>query len=235
MTVRSRLESLYSEFENLLGPLWRDRLTLVAVTKTVGPEAVREAAACGVTDFGENRVQELTRKVEALGDLGARWHMIGHLQTNKAALALRHSTLIHSVDSLRLAVEIDRRAQQTGKRVRVLVEVNVSGEPSKSGLAAGEVERLLDDLAVRDRAQPLSIVIEGFMTMAPYTDDETVIRPVFTGLRNLLKRLKTRPERFLELRHLSMGMTNDYRIAIEEGATIVRLGTRIFGENQEAA
>lgn len=202
---------------------------MVAVTKTVGPEEVRAAAACGVTDFGENRVQELQRKIEALPDLSAKWHMIGHLQTNKVSQAVHHASMIHSVDSERVGLEIERHARQARRRYPLLLEVNVSGEASKGGFSPDQVVRFVDDLARKDSVEPLSIVIEGLMTMAPFTDDEAVIRSVFRELRQIKESQAKRQERFLDLKHLSMGMTNDYRIALEEGSTMLRLGTRIFG------
>ena len=226
--IRANVSQLFDELVHLRGPGWRDGLTVVAVSKTVGVDEVRAAAAAGLTDFGENRVQELIRKVEALPDLPVRWHMIGHLQTNKAKPAVAHAGIIHSVDSLKLALEVDARARGRAP-YPVLLEVNVAGEDSKGGLAPAEVEPLLDELARRDGEQPLAIEVAGLMTMAPYTEDEGVLRRTFRGLAELRARVAARASRWLKPVQLSMGMSNDYRIAIEEGATMVRIGTRLFG------
>lgn len=226
--IRSSVAGLFTELEGLRGPAWRDGLTVVAVTKTVGPDEVRVAASAGLTDFGENRVQELVRKVALLSDLEARWHLIGHLQTNKVKTAVAHAGMIHSVDSLRLALEADTRARGRPAPYPVLLEVNISGEASKGGFAPREVGPFVDELARRDAAEPLAIEVVGLMTMAPHTSDEAVLRGTFGGLRQLREELARRGERFLRPVNLSMGMSNDYRIAVEEGATMLRIGTRIF-------
>lgn len=226
--IRNSVAGLFTELEGLRGPSWREGITVVAVSKTVGPEEVRVAASAGLTDFGENRVQELVRKVSDLSGLGVRWHLIGHLQTNKAKAAVAHAGMIHSVDSLRLALEVDARARGRPAPYPVMLEVNVSGEASKGGFSPGEIGSFLDELARRDAAKPLAIEVAGLMTMAPYTADEAVQRSTFRGLRQLREGLARRSERFLRPAHLSMGMSNDYRIAVEEGATMLRIGTRIF-------
>lgn len=226
--IRNRAAELVAELEQLRGSRWQDGLTVVAVSKTVGPDEVRAAASAGLTDFGENRVQELVRKGALLGDLGLRWHLIGHLQTNKVKAALAYAGMIHSVDSLRLALEIGARTRGRPAKFPVLLEVNVSGEASKGGFAPRDVGPLLDELARRDAEEPLSIEVAGLMTMAPYTDDEAVLRKCFRGLRALRDEVAARGERFVRAVHLSMGMSNDYRIAVEEGATLIRVGTRLF-------
>jgi pyridoxal phosphate enzyme (YggS family) len=228
--IRSNVLRVQTELERLRGPDWRSGLTLVAVTKTVGPDEVRALAAAGVSDFGENRPQELVRKVQELPELSARWHMIGHLQTNKVKATLAHAGLIHSVDSLKLALEIDKQARAQGRTVQVLVEVNVSGEASKGGFAPPDVARLADELSQRDGQQPLAIEVAGLMTMAPLTGDETVQRSTFRGLARLRDELAARAGRFWRPVHLSMGMSNDYRIAVEEGATMIRVGSALFAD-----
>ena len=226
--IRSNVDALHAELERLRGPDWRSGLTLVAVSKTVGPDEVRAAAEAGVTDFGENRPQELVRKVQALPDLTVRWHMIGHLQTNKVKATLAHAGLIHSVDSLKLALEIDRQARALGRTVPVLLEVNVAGEATKGGFAPPDVAPFLDELAQRDGQQSLSIEVVGLMTMAPFTDDEAVQRGAFRGLAKLRDALAGRAGGFFRPEHLSMGMSNDYRVAVEEGATMIRVGSALF-------
>jgi len=195
---------------------------LVAVVKTVGPEMVRALQALGVTDIGENRVQDACRKQETLGGtLELRWHMIGHLQTNKVRHALRLFEMIHSVDSVRLAQEIDRRAEREGTAVPILVECNTSGEESKFGVAPEELPELLDAILPLEHVR-----LEGLMTMAPFVDDPEEVRPYFTALRELAE--KARAATGLPLPHLSMGMTQDFEVAIEEGATMVRIGSALF-------
>jgi PLP dependent protein len=199
-------------------------VTVVAVTKTQPPALVRAAVAAGVRDLGENRVQELEEKVEAVGRDAARWHLIGHLQRNKAARALPLFDLVHSLDSPRLAETLSAAADKAGTRVRALVQVNTSGEESKYGLPPeGALE------AVAEMAALPGLALEGMMTMAPFTDDEAVIRRTFRGARELCEAAARQVPGFAG-RHLSMGMSNDYEIAVEEGSTLVRLGSVIFGE-----
>ena len=199
-----------------------DDVALVAVTKTVGPEVIQALPALGATDIGENRVQDACAKHEALGgSLGLRWHMIGHLQTNKVRHALPLFVLIHSVDSLHLAAEIDRRAEPTGSVVPILVEVNVSGEGSKFGVRPADLVPLLCGLVELKQVR-----VEGLMAMAPFVDDPETTRPCFAALRELAA--KARAATGLALPHLSMGMTQDFEVAIEEGATLIRVGTALF-------
>jgi pyridoxal phosphate enzyme (YggS family) len=200
-----------------------DSVRLVAVTKSHPFEAVEAALAAGLTDLGENRVEEMESKVERFGADAARWHMIGHLQSRKARRAAVAAHLIHSVDSLRLAEKISRAASDEGRLVRVLAQVNTSGEESKSGFAP---DRALDEIAAMAELQGLSV--EGLMTMAPFVDDEVVLGDAFGQLRRLSEELRAGgmtvgPE-------LSMGMTNDLEIAIREGSTMVRIGTALFGQ-----
>jgi len=195
---------------------------LVAVTKTVTAAAARALVELGVRDIGENRVQEAARKQESLADLDVRWHMIGHLQTNKARDAVRMFDLIHSVDSERLAAALDKRAPE-GHEVAVLVQVNVSGEESKFGVPAAAA---LDH--VRRVAGFPGVRVEGLMTMAPFVDDAEQVRPVFVRLRRLAAEISALGIPRVEMRHLSMGMTQDFEVAIEEGATLVRIGTALF-------
>jgi pyridoxal phosphate enzyme (YggS family) len=200
---------------------WRHSVTIVAVTKTHGPEAVRAAAAAGITAVGENRVQEALAKQEAISDAPLEWHLIGTLQRNKAKHAVGRFALIHSVDRFDLAGELDRRGAP-GTRQRVLVQVNCSEEPQKGGVEPSELPALLDAL------QPLErLDVRGLMTMAALTDDVAEQRRAFRLLRGLRDEAAGRGH---VLPELSMGMSGDYAVAVEEGATMVRLGTVLFGE-----
>jgi pyridoxal phosphate enzyme (YggS family) len=195
-------------------------VTLVAVSKTMPAAAIREAVSAGVKILGENRVQEAREKIEALPG-AVEWHLIGHLQTNKAKLAVGLFDCIHSLDSIRLAQELGRYAEEAGRRLRCLVEVNVGEETQKSGAAAAEVRPLLE--AARRLPQ---LSIQGLMTIPPFLPDSESVRPFFRRLRDLRDRLESEG---WTLPDLSMGMSHDFEVAIEEGATLVRIGTAIFG------
>jgi len=198
-------------------------VTIVAVTKGFGTDAVRAALAAGIADIGENRVQEAVQKQDELGaggkGTGIRWHLIGHLQRNKARLVVGRFDIVHSLDSLELATELNRRLQAP---LRVLLQVNVAGESQKSGCAPAETPALAREVAALEHLR-----LEGLMTMAPLTDDEDAQRRTFRGLRVLRDRIKE--EEGLWLPTLSMGMSGDYASAAQEGATVIRLGTVLFG------
>jgi PLP dependent protein len=203
-------------------------ITLMAVSKTFPPELIREAYSAGLRQFGENRVQEFSAKREALRDLhGAQWHMIGHLQTNKAAKAAELFMAIDSVDSLRLAQKLDDAGQRLGTTLGALIEINAGGEAAKSGLGfdSAELETLL-------RAAPSLKHLEfrGLMTVPPFLDDPEQVRPWFRKLRELRDRIAARQLPEVNMNVLSMGMSHDFEVAIEEGSTCVRLGTAIFGD-----
>jgi PLP dependent protein len=199
---------------------------VVAVTKTHPPEAVRAVLAAGLQDAGENRVQELEGKVEAVGRDAIRWHLIGPLQRNKAKRAIHLFDLLHSLDSERLAEKLSTEAQEAGLTVRALVQVNVSGEESKTGFPAGAAV----DAVGRMAALP-GLELRGVMTMAPFTDEERVLRETFRRTRELGESLARQVPGFT-LAELSMGMSNDFEIAVEEGSTMVRLGTILLGERE---
>jgi PLP dependent protein len=197
-------------------------VTIVAVTKGFGVDAVRAGIAAGLLDIGENRVQEAMQKQEALGAGSQaseiRWHLIGHLQRNKAKVVPGRFELVHSVDSLALATELDKRAAG----LRVLLQVNVAGEEQKSGCAPDEARPLTRQISALGNLR-----LEGLMTMAPFTDDVEVQRRTFRGLRVLRDTIKE--EDGIWLPTLSMGMSGDYATAVQEGATVIRLGTVLFG------
>lgn len=201
-----------------------EEIALVAVSKTMPLELVRFAYEAGVTDFGENRVQDALPKIEAFHPAGMRWHMIGHVQTNKAKRVAEAFDTVQSVDSLHIAEALNRHAAEAGKRLPILLQVNVSGERSKEGMTPEETP----ELARRIAALP-SLLIQGLMTIAPLAADPEEARPAFRGLRLLRDQLR-RDLPDIAWEHLSMGMTDDYPVAIAEGATIVRIGRAIFGE-----
>jgi pyridoxal phosphate enzyme (YggS family) len=200
---------------------WTHPVTLVAVTKGFGIEAVRAARAAGLDDLGENRVQEALGKMETAEGRGARWHLIGHLQRNKARQVADRFALVHSVDSLALAAELDRRAAAGGRRLPILLQVNMAREPQKSGCAPEDAPALARRLAALE-----ALALEGLMTLAPFTADTDVQRRTFREVRRLRDVLQ---EEGLWLPTLSMGMSGDYATAVEEGATVIRLGTVLFG------
>jgi len=200
-----------------------DAVRLVAVTKTVPVETIPILLEAGQADIGENQAQQLRDRARELAGLGVRWHMIGHLQRNKVKYVVPACAMIHSLDSLRLAEEISKRAGAAGARATCLLEVNASGEEAKWGVAPAEAPRLAADLA----ALP-ALDLVGLMTMAPLVDDPETVRPVFAALRECLARVNREAELPAPLEELSMGMTQDYETAVEEGATIVRVGTALF-------
>lgn len=195
-------------------------ITMIAVSKTMPADVVREAFRLGMRDFGENRVQELLQKSDDLSDLPLRWHMIGHLQTNKVRAVVDRVQAIHSVDSLHLAQRI-QEAIPVDRSIELFLQVNTSGEASKFGVAPGEMSALASSIRELSRLRVL-----GLMTLGPLTDDEGAIRRSFRTLRELLPELR---HEFPEASALSMGMSGDFEIAIEEGATHVRVGTALFG------
>lgn len=207
-------------------------IALMAVTKTFSPEPIREAYEAGLRLFGENRVQEFAGKSQALRDLDdAEWHMIGHLQTNKAAKAAELFSAVDSVDSLRLAQKLNAAAQQLGKKLSVLIEINVGGEAAKSGIDPGSPA--LDEL-LQQAAELPHLEFRGFMTIPPFTEDLQQARPYFQKLRQLRDDIAARQLPAAGMSVLSMGMSHDFEVAIEEGSTCVRIGTAIFGERTGA-
>ncbi len=202
-----------------------DEVTLIAVTKLHDPEEIAEAIACGVTDIAENKVQEILKKYP-LVDATVNWHLIGHLQTNKVRQIVDKVSLIHSVDSLHLAIEIDKRCAALGKTMDILVQVNIAGEEQKSGVSPEATAALVSDILLNCR----HVRICGLMCMAPYAEDPETVRPYFRQAKALFDELHSsvHHER-ASFTILSMGMSGDFEVAVEEGATMVRIGTAIFG------
>lgn len=202
-------------------------VTIITVTKTQSPERIRQAVNAGLSVLGENRVQEAAEKVDALRDLPVEWHLIGHLQTNKVKQAVALFSLIQSVDSLKLALEINRQAAAANKIQDILLQINVAGETSKFGIAPAQA------IAIATGIDALkNIRLRGLMTIAPFFEQAEQTRPIFRQTREIFEQLKPRltcPEHFCRL---SMGMTHDYIVALAEGSNMIRIGSGIFGERQ---
>jgi PLP dependent protein len=208
-----------------------EAITVVGVTKTISVDKIAEAVKSGIFEIGENRVQEALSKREPLEAIlpkesyPLRWHLIGHLQHNKAKLAVPFFDLIHSVDSLRLAEEINRQAEVRNTKTEILLQVNVSGEKTKFGFHPRDLELFLNSISRLSH-----IRIKGLMTLAPYSEDPEYSRPSFCKLKKIFDQLSKQEYANVEMTTLSMGMSQDYQVAIEEGATLVRIGRAIFGE-----
>ena len=218
--IAENLESVEDRIDQAARRSGRTRgdITLVTVTKTRSVDEIREAIACGASDIGENYIQEAEEKYSQIGN-AVRWHMIGHLQRNKARHAVEFCNMIHSIDNEALAREIGRRAELIGKRVDVLIEVRISGEETKFGVEPESVLKLADEIS-----DVSGIRVCGLMGMAPFVQDPEQARPYFAELKSLWDKLPNE-----QRLHLSMGMTHDFEIAIEEGSNMVRIGTAIFG------
>ena len=200
-----------------------EEIKLVAVTKTATIEQIKEAISVGIKIIGENKVQEAKEKYHILS-ADTEWHLVGHLQTNKVKYAIEIFDCIQSVDSIKLAKEIDKRSLQFGKTTNVLVEVNVSGEETKYGIKPEEVELFLKEIS-----EFSGIRVRGLMTIAPIEKDKEEVRPYFGKLREISKEIKSKNIKNVKMDYLSMGMTDDFEVAIEEGANMVRIGRGIFG------
>jgi hypothetical protein len=201
-----------------------DDVKLVAISKTFPPECIRVAYEAGLRDFGENRVQEAAAKRPALSDLSITWHMVGHLQTNKARAARELFHWVHSVDSFRLGQKLDQAPSSGGSRLPVLLEVNLGGEDSKAGVGESEIIQLAEQIS-----QLATLEVRGLMVIPPFFDDPEQVRPYFRRLRELAEEIDAKNIANVSMRELSMGMSHDFQVAIEEGATIIRVGTAIFG------
>lgn len=206
----------------------REEVTLIAVSKTKPVSELREAYDLGVRVFGENKVQELADKYDELPK-DIHWHMIGHLQRNKVKYIIDKVDLIHSVDSIRLAETIEKEAAKRNIQVNILIEVNVAGEESKFGVSPSELPEFVEEVAKFPHIQ-----VQGLMTIAPFVEDSEENRAIFERLRKLSVDIKDKKVDNITMRVLSMGMTNDYSVAVEEGATMIRVGTGIFGARDYA-
>jgi len=228
-SIKNRLKRVRERMREAAVSCGRDPGTvkLVAVSKTVPLNLVQAGIKAGVTILGENYVQEASEKIEALEGEDVSWHLVGHLQSNKAKHAVRLFDMIHSVDSFKLARELDRRAHALAKVQPVLIQVNISGEETKSGIDTDEALALIREVA------PLNnIAVCGLMTMPPYFNAPDKVRPYFRALRALQSQVREEAIPNVDMSELSMGMSGDFETAIEEGATLVRIGTAIFGERE---
>ena len=228
MDLKKRLENVKDRINKAALKCSRDpeSILLVAVSKTIPANSVREAIEAGVTTLGESYVQEARNKFNVLGRYPVSWHFIGHLQSNKAKYAVRLFDLIHSVDTLKLAGELNKQAKKVNKIQDVLIQINISKEPSKSGSDIENAKNLIKDIVLFE-----NLSVKGLMAMPPFFNNPEKARPYFIALRNLRDQIqKVFPG--VILNELSMGMTGDFEVAIEEGATLVRIGTAIFGERR---
>ncbi|MCI5688378.1 YggS family pyridoxal phosphate-dependent enzyme [Anaerovoracaceae bacterium 42-11] len=225
MSIKSNIEYIQELKEAAARKSGRtgDDVLLVAVTKLHGADEINEAIDAGITDIGENKVQEIMDKYEKVKPV--RWHLIGHLQTNKVKYIIDKVSMIHSVDSLKLAKEIDKRAAQHDLIMDILVQVNSAEEESKFGITTEETDQLIADIA----DQCSNIRIKGLMCIAPYEEDPNDARAYFAEVKQIYDKYADRPEERIDFQYLSMGMTNDFEVAIEEGSNLIRVGTAIFG------
>jgi pyridoxal phosphate enzyme (YggS family) len=225
-TVKENLFKVQESIERAANRVGRNpkEIVLVVVTKTIEVELIRQAISAGASVLGENYVQEARKKIEVIGHTGIQWHLIGHLQTNKAKYAVRLFDMVHSVDSIKLAMELEKRAAAENKVIDCLIEVTLSNESSKFGISKEKTLGLA--YAIKDLR---NISLKGLMTMPPYFDDPELARPFFISLRKLKEEIE---DVGIPLTELSMGMSVDFEVAIEEGATMVRVGRAIFGERR---
>lgn len=224
--ISKNIDYIKSEIINSCKKVNRENgINLIAVTKTVDIDAINEAIESGITDVGENKPQELARKYNVIGDK-VRWHQIGSLQTNKVKYIIDKVYMIHSIDRLSLCEEIQKRAEKINKTINCLIQVNISEEESKQGISKDEAIDFIKTISEKYK----NIKVKGLMTMAPYTEDESIIRDTFKGLKDLSEEISRENIENVYMDELSMGMSNDFKIAVEEGSTLVRVGTYIFGE-----
>jgi pyridoxal phosphate enzyme (YggS family) len=226
MSIADNLKTIMNRIAAAAQRAGRDpsSVKLIVVTKTVDIGRIKEAVAAGTAILGENRVQEGREKIEKLGPI-AGWHLIGHLQSNKAKYAVKLFDLIHSVDSLDLAKELDKQAAKSNKVQNVLIEVSIAGEEQKAGVSLDQTVEL-----VRETAKLKNLAIQGIMTVPPLLDSPEAVRPYFRKMRELADSIKKENIPNVVMQELSMGMSGDFEVAIEEGATMVRVGTAIFGK-----
>ena len=225
MSIKENLDLINEKIRSLLAEKSgrkREDVLLLAVSKTVDVPRIKEAVNLGLVDLGENKPQEINWKYYEIKNV--KWHQIGHLQTNKVKYIIDKVCLIHSVDSLKLAEEISKRAKSKNITMDILVEINIAGEEAKSGVPLDEAEALAVEISKLD-----NVIVKGLMTVAPFVENPEDNREYFKQMRNLFVDIRNKNYNNIDMKYLSMGMTNDYEIAVEEGANIVRIGTGLFG------
>lgn len=225
--IKTRLALIQDEINRTALACSRDpeTISLVGVSKKKRAQTVREGVDAGIKILGENYIQEAVDKIETLGSIPARWHFIGHLQSNKAKVAIRYFDLIHTVDTLKLAKEINKQAAKLNKIQEILIQVNISEESSKSGADASDAVSLATGIAHLE-----NLLLKGLMCMPPFFDDPEQARPYFRALAEIKHKIEAETIPGIRMEHLSMGMSGDFKVAVEEGATLVRIGTALFGE-----
>ncbi|MCD6521715.1 YggS family pyridoxal phosphate-dependent enzyme [Candidatus Calescamantes bacterium] len=226
--IRKRIETIRGKILDAMKISGVKEVQILAATKTVEPERIKEAIEAGITLIGENRVQEAKAKIEVLGKERVKWHMIGHLQRNKVKQAIKLFDMIESVDSLPLVEELEKRLSKAGKEMEILVEVNIGKEDTKFGVMPEEVK----DFIYKLKAYP-HLKCVGLMCIPPWFEDPEKVRPYFVQMRRIKEEIEKEGFPHVEMKILSMGMSDDYVIAVEEGANLVRLGRAIFGERKE--
>jgi len=226
LSIKENIDSIMKKIDTACKKTGRNPkdITLLAVSKTVESDRAKEAVEAGIKNLGENKVQELVKKYEELKNINVKWHMIGHLQKNKVKYIIDKNILIHSVESLSLAEEINKRAKNSNLTADVLIELNIGEEESKFGI---NEENVYD--FIRSMEQFENIRVLGLMTVAPFCENPEDVRWVFKTMKNIYSKISIMNLRNTEMKYLSMGMTNDFEIAIEEGSNIIRIGTAIFG------
>ena len=226
MSIKDNIDDILKRVGNACKKAGRNPgdITVVAVSKTVDYQRAKEAVEAGINNLGENRVQELVKKYEDMKDTDAKWHMIGHLQKNKVKYIIDKTVLIHSIESLELAEEINKRANKNNLIADILIELNIGEEESKFGITE---ERVYDFINSMDKFDNIRVL--GLMTVAPFCENPEDVRWVFKKMKNIYDKVSTMKLQNVQMKYLSMGMTNDFEIAIEEGSNIIRVGTAIFG------
>lgn len=226
VSIKENIDDIIKKIDDTCKKTGRNSkdITVIAVSKTVDSKRAKEAVEAGVENLGENRVQELVKKYDELADTDIKWHMIGHLQKNKVKYIIDKTVLIHSVESIELAEEINKRAIKNNLTSNVLIELNIGEEESKFGINEDNIYDF-----VKNMEQFENIKVLGLMTVAPFCEDPEDVRWVFKKMKNINDKISTMNLRNTEMKYLSMGMTNDYEVAIEEGSNIIRIGTAIFG------
>jgi pyridoxal phosphate enzyme (YggS family) len=225
--MKSRIDNIKSRISHAAVAAGRDPsdVRLVAVSKTVAPAGVLAAIDAGLFTFGENYIQEAADKIETIADPRLSWHFIGHLQSNKAKFAVQYFHLIHSVDSVKLAAEISKQAKKRNKMQDILIQINISEESTKSGVSADAAFSMVKEISTLE-----NVSVQGLMTMPPFFDQPEKARPYFRELCSIRDQIARAALPGVDMRELSMGMTGDFEVAVEEGATLVRIGTAIFGD-----